>query len=338
MTHMTGRLLVLTLAFMAGASAQPLDLVWPTSNSAWTERKPLEAYVQHAGSGEAESGTFGGVRTGGAQFHEGLDIKCAVRDRRGEPQDAVYAAMNGVVRHVSSRPGNSSYGRYVVLEHPQHAPAVYTLYAHLSRIAPGLSNGIPVKAGQELGTVGYSADRPFPKERAHLHFELGLMVTNDFQRWYNARKFGSRNEHGVWNGMNLLGVDPLQVFDDWRSGRIATMQDVFRQMPEVARVRIATLKTPDFVTRYPSLLTKPVPLGPVAGWEISFGWTGLPFAWTPLTAAEVVGLPRGKPQIVSADTATDRRERSKSIAVKKRGTWVPGKDLETVLQQLFGSR
>jgi hypothetical protein len=33
-----------------------------------------------------------------------------------------------------------------------------------------------------------------------------------------------------------------------------------------------------------------------------------------------------------------RRERSKSLAVARGGTWTVGKDLELILQQLFGLR
>jgi hypothetical protein len=99
------------------------------------------------------------------------------------------------------------------------------------------------------------------------------------------------------------------------------------------------MRTPDFVQRYPSLLTKPRPLGPAAGWEIKFNWSGIPFAWTPLTSAEVAGLPADKPQIIDVNTTIERRERSKSLAVARRGGgWSPGRDLETVLEQLFGWR
>mgnify|MGYP003334059019 CR=1 FL=1 len=51
-----------------------------------------------------------------------------------------------------------------------------------------------------------------PAARAHLHFEVGLAITSDFQGWYDHRRFGSRNEHGMWNGMNLVGVDPVAFF------------------------------------------------------------------------------------------------------------------------------
>ena len=236
-------------------------------------------------------------------------------------------------------PGESSYGRYVVLEHPGVAPAVYTLYAHLARIAPELRVGRDVAAGAVLGVMGHSSGGyMIPRERSHLHFEIGVVVTHQFQAWYDRRRFGSRNEHGIWNGMNLLGIDPLAFYDDWRARRIDTVLDFFQRMPAVVRVRIATYRKPDFVTRYPALLTKPLPLGPVAGWEISFNATGVPFAWTPLQSTDVAGLRFDQPQIVAVDADLERRERSKSLAVSQRGRWVIGKDLETVLQQLFGLR
>ncbi|MBI4621845.1 MAG: hypothetical protein HY736_01330 [Verrucomicrobia bacterium] len=91
--------------------------------------------------------------------------------------------------------------------------------------------------------------------------------------------------------------------------------------------------------RYPSLLTKPPPMGLVAGWEIRFNWTGIPFAWTPLTAVEVIGLRPELPSILEVNAvAPERRDRSKSLALARRGAWTAGRDLQTVLQQLFGLR
>lgn len=323
-------------AAATAALAAPVRMTWPTPSKAWSDGESIGAYVQHAGSGDPQSGTFGGVRSGGAQFHEGLDIKPVSRNRRGEALDDIFAAMDGVVRHISARSGDSNYGRYIVLEHPEQTPAVYTLYAHLSRIAPGLQVGSAVRAGQAIGTMGNSSDRPFPKERAHLHFEIGVMVTRNFQAWYNRKGFGSRNEQGHWNGMNLMGIDPLAVFEAAGEGRLESMLGHFQRMPVAVRVRIATHQTPDFVTRYPAFLTKPLPMGPVAGWDIAFNWTGVPIAWTPLTAMEVVGLPLLKPQIMSADADIERRQRSRTLVVRRRGTWVIGSDLDTVLEQLFG--
>ncbi len=319
--------MVFAMAALGAAlrGAERLDLAWPTPNPAWAEGKPVSSFVQHAGSGDPVSGMFGGVRNGGVQFHEGLDISALTRDRRGEATDTVTAAMAGVVRHISGNPGSSNYGRYVILEHPEVTPAVYTLYAHLARIAPGLAVGNRVARSQALGTMGHSSGAtPIPTLRAHVHFEIGVMITRDFQSWYERRKFGSRNEHGPWNGMNLMGLDPLDFFNEWRARRINTVQDYFAKMETAVKVRIATHRMPDFVTRYPSLLTKPLPMGLVDGWEIQFNWTGMPFAWTPLSATEVVGLPSAQARLVDVNAELEKRQRSKTLALAR--------------QQLFGIR
>jgi murein DD-endopeptidase MepM/ murein hydrolase activator NlpD len=331
-------LLIVGTLMPVSLRAGRVEIDWPTPNPAWAAGKPARDFLQHAGSGDAESGGFGGVRSSGTQFHEGIDIRALNRDRRGEPTDSVFAAMAGVVRHVSSIAGNSSYGRYVVLEHPDLSPGVYTLYAHLAKIAPEVKVGATVARHQVLGVMGHSSGGyVIPRDRAHLHFEIGLMMTRNFQAWYDSRKFGSRNDHGFWNGMNLMGIDPLDFLDQWRARNVNTFQEYFAVMRTAVRFRIASRQVPDFVTRYPVLLTKPVS-EKIGGWEIRCNWTGLPFRWTPLTAMEAIGLSSTEPEIMEVDAALDRQERSKTLAVNRRGRWVAGRDLETVLQLLFGLR
>jgi murein DD-endopeptidase MepM/ murein hydrolase activator NlpD len=338
---MLARLTVVALLLLAGTrltAADRIELVWPTPNPAWAEGRPIGAFLQHAGNGDPESGGFGGVRSNGSQFHEGLDLKCLTRDRRGEPADQVLAAMAGVVRHVSASAGDSNYGRYLVLEHPDMTPAIYTLYAHLARIAPGLRAGDHVAAGQVLGLMGHSSGSyVIPRDRAHLHFEMGVMVTQNFPAWYAMRKFGSPNDHGLWNGMNLMGFDPLDFFNQWRDRKVNSAQEYLARLPPAVRLRYATRRVPDFVLRYPSLLTRPLPAA-VAGWEVAFDWTGIPIAWTPLSDLEAVGLAPERPSVVAVDQGLIRRHRSKSLVIPRRGDWRMGKDLETVLQQLFGWR
>lgn len=333
------RFLLLGSVLAATACAQRLELVWPTPATAWSKGLPSNELLQHAGSGDPGSGGYGGVRSGGSQFHEGIDIRPVARNRSGEPLDPVFAVMPGTVRHVNAVTGNSSYGRYIVMEHPEQSPAIYTLYAHLARISPEVRVGGSLAAGAVLGTMGHSAGGyVIPRSRAHLHFEMGVVLTRDFQAWYDRQGFGSRNEHGMWNGMNLMGLDPLDFFNAWRDRRIRSAQDYFNQIEPVVRLRIATLRIPDFVRRYPSLLTAPLPLGPVGGWEIRFNWSGIPFSWTPLTAADVAGLPREQPRLIEVDAAVERRQRSRSLAVLRRGAWTVGPDLETVIELVFGLR
>lgn len=324
---------------LLNAAGPRIELVWPTPNTAYVEGKGIEAYIQPTVSGEVTSGLFGSVRSNGTQFHEGIDLKPVSRDRQGEPKDDVFATMAGVVRHVNLRAGESSYGRYVVIEHPDLKPAVYTLYAHLSAVKPGLKPGDAVTCGQVIATMGRSAGGyAIPKDRAHLHYEIGLMMTRQFQSWYAWKEFGSPNEQGVYNGMNLMGINALDFLDQFRARRVNNFTEYFSRLPAVAHVRIATRRVPDFVQRYPELVTGEIPLAGVAGWEVKVTVTGLPFAWTPLSATDVVGFKADEVRLSDVDTQALKAFRGKSIAVQRKGVYVPGKDLETMLQLVFGLR
>ena len=327
------------LCFVTFAVAQRIDIQWPTPNPAWEQGKGYEAWAQPTVSGDPESGLFGCIRSNGRQFHEGLDIRPVSRDARGEPTDKIFAAMAGVVRHVNGLAGESNYGRYIVIEHPGVTPAVYTLYAHLSKIEPGIVPGTSVKAGQVIATMGHTGGGgTIPRDRAHMHFEIGLKVTDDFQSWYNWKKFGSTNEQGAWNGMNLMGIDPFDFMREWRAHKVDNFQQYFDRLRTIVKVRVATNRTPDFIQRYPALLRKPLPIGFVSGWEIDCNSTGLPFAWTPLTAVEVAGMRPNSVQIVSVEDAVVRAYRCKSLVKKQGSSYKPGSDLNIMLQQVFGLR
>jgi murein DD-endopeptidase MepM/ murein hydrolase activator NlpD len=322
------------------ARAQRIEIGWPTPNPAYFEGKPITDFIQPTGSGESESGLFGCRRSGGAQFHEGLDLKPLKRDRHGEPTDPVFAAMKGVVRYVGRIPGNSNYGRYIVLEHPDMEPAVYTLYAHLADIAPGLSTGDTVAGGQTIGAMGRSSStQAIPRERAHLHFEMGVLLTRDFDSWFDWKKFGSHNQQGIYNGMNLLGFDPLDFFNEFRARRVDTIRDYFAHMQTAVRLRVATRRIPDYMSRYPSLLTKPLPAdGLIGGWEVHVNEMGLPFSLTPLSPMEAMGLAPDEVRVLEADETLMKHHRCKSLVFSRHGNWALGRDLKEVLQLVFGLR
>ncbi len=319
--------------------AERVEFVWPTPNPAWEKGRPIEEFIQPTASGDPLSGTFGGVRSGGRQFHEGLDLRPVSRDQRGEPADPVFAAMKGIVRYVNLRPGESNYGRYIVIEHPGLQPAVYTLYAHLAQVQPGLGPGSPVTAGQVIGRMGRSSNgQAIPQERGHLHFEIGLRVRDRFDLWYRAHRSGSANVHGDFNGMNLMGIDPLAFLHLWRLGQVDDFQQYFAREKPAVRLRVATSRVPDFITRYPSLLRRPLPSGLVAGWEIECNWTGLPFAWTPLTPEQVGGLAPGAALVTWADQAMLQEHPCRHLVVARHGGYEPVADLKEVLEQVFDLR
>ncbi len=321
------------------ASADRLRLAWPTKNTAYAEGRPLADYIQPTVSGLVVSGLFGCVRTNGWQFHEALDLKSVDRDSRGEPTDEIFAVMAGMVRHVASHPSQSSYGRYVVIEHVDAGLPVSTLYAHLASIAREIKPGARVDMGTVIGVMGRSAgSRPLPKERAHLHFEIALRLSDDFQSWYNWRDFGSKNDHGAWNGMNLVGVDPKAFYDAFREKRVDSFMDFCRTKPVAVTLRIATISTPDFIKRYPGLREGPIPLFNLAGWEVDFDEFGVPLQWRPLLAESVAGYKRNEVRIVSTDEALLDGVNCKDLVKSSRGQEVPDSDLKTNLQLLFGLR
>jgi murein DD-endopeptidase MepM/ murein hydrolase activator NlpD len=328
----------------SGAEAAPprpparVELVWPTPNTAYTEGRGLEEFVQATASGVVTSGLFGSVRSGGRQFHEGLDLFPKTRDRAGEALDPVNAALAGVVRHVSNKAGASSYGRYIVLEHPSFSPPVYTLYAHLAEISPGIAPGVGVNAGDRIATLGRSAGGyTIPKDRAHLHFEIGVRMMDSFAAWYRKRGFGSPNPHGLYNGMNLMGLDPLEFYSRHRDGALTSLDQVFQALPAAVTAKIAHAGEPNFLRRYPSLWQREAgrEIGSGGGWEVDFSATGVPLRWRRLAAEEVLGWKRNEVRIVSADRPLLAANRGRSLLETKRGLDTPGDDLRTVLDQLF---
>jgi hypothetical protein len=295
------------------------------------------------GTGVPESGLFGCVRNSGTRFHEGIDLGPIARGPRGEAIDPIVSIADGVVRHISHRPGDGGYGRYVVVEHPDLVPAVYTLYGHLASIESGVGVGTPVRRGQKLGVMGHSAGGyVIPVERAHLHFEIGLRLSDNFDRWYREQGYGNPNRHGDFNGMNLVGFDPLAFFDAFRKGAVRQPLDFIATLPVAATVFIRDARTPDFARRYPMLVEGERPLGGVAGWEVDFSPFALPLRLRPVSRPpELAGARPSRFTVLRQDPAANslRCQDILDAAKARRGSpaFVPGKDLRENLEILFGT-
>lgn len=327
----------LLLGFVGAAkAAEPIQIVWPTPNPAYAQGLGAENYVQPTVSGRVESGFFGCVRNSGTRFHEGVDLKPVTRDRQGEATDPVYSVMPGVVLHVNQVAGNSGYGRYIVVEHRHVDPPVITLYAHLSKIGEEIRAGAELKAGQTIGIMGRSAGGyTIPKERAHVHFEIGFWVSERFQSWYEWKKFGSKNTHGPWNGMNIIGIDPLDFYDRFRDGTATDFHSYLTQLPVAFTVRVKSDRIPDFVQRYPSLARGPMPIKGPRGWEIDFTSSGLPKTWRALAAAPEQ---KERVRVIEHDPAVIALHRCRNAVRVQNGRATIGSQAEQTLQLLFGFR
>jgi murein DD-endopeptidase MepM/ murein hydrolase activator NlpD len=326
-------ILFLLLVACLPASA---NLIWPTPNPAFQNGEPVEAYVQPTSSGRIESGLFGCVRNGGQRFHEGLDLYPINRDRRREATDPVYSVLPGRVVYINEVAGHSSYGRYVVVEHDEEVPAYHTLYAHLAVVAEGITSGARVESGTVLGTMGRSASYRIPKSRAHLHFEIGLRLTDDFQGWFDRQKFGSKNRHDKWNGMNLVSVDPLDFYQSVRIGRVGNLFEYLRQLPAAARIRVYSGQVPSFVRNYPALVTRPYEGRSVVAWDIAFTQYGLPKSWTPRFAEERLPGQPGNVKLIAYNPTLLESQTCREVVSMSGATPAISSGTIGTLRKLFG--
>ncbi|MDR1498442.1 MAG: M23 family metallopeptidase [Puniceicoccales bacterium] len=321
-----------------GKTATTSRFVWPTPLRV-TAATPWENIVQAAASGDPATGTFGTHRNSGTKYHEGIDIRAAARNRRGEPTDTIRAVTAGTLAHIAATP-NGSYGRYVVLFHDEPGLRYYTLYAHLGSVAHGLRAGQPIPPGAPLGIMGRSdGQRGIPKERAHLHFEVGVRLNPAFERWYSRQKeFTTPNRNGAWNGINLNGTDPLPFLRAGLSrAKPPLLAALLKSEPTAVSVYMNTPRIPAFVRENPALLSSPLPTS-IAGWKIDFAWHGLPFRWTPLSVPPI-RTPKSKSPIVistTADSSLLNKARVRGVLVRqKNGAHAPGTTLLRIMDILF---
>ena len=87
--------------------------------------------------------------------HEGLDLL-------SQPAATVFSAGPGIVREARTASG---YGLQLVID---HGSGVFTRYAHLARLSPGIAEGTEIGFGQPLGLMGRSGNAT----AIHLHYEV----------------------------------------------------------------------------------------------------------------------------------------------------------------------
>jgi len=290
----------------------------------------LSHFAQPTQSGRLESALWGCVRNNGTRFHEGIDLRSIQRDGRGESVDRIYAFDRGIVRYASRDPSKSSYGRYIVVEHPHWMSGMVTLYAHLSYVPERIKPGLEVRGGEAIGVMGRSASYTIPKERAHLHFEIGMWMGAGFRKWYDRQRFDTPNDHGDFNGMNIVGANVWSWLQKLKSGQAKSVMECFAAEPTAVRVTVWEKSIPDALRANPELMTNTFLPADLAGWRISFAASGLPLRFEALSAS----LKRPDSQRVSIEAVDSRLAESRScIALLRSGR--PSGRLSSLLGRLF---
>lgn len=115
--------------------------------------------------------SWGDARGGGARSHHGTDIMAA----GGTP--VVAAAAGKVEKLFASRDG----GTTLYVRSLDRRWSYY--YAHLAGYAPGMHEGLAVRAGDPLGFVGDTGNAG--TGNTHLHFGLSRMRPGE--RWWGGK-------------------------------------------------------------------------------------------------------------------------------------------------------
>jgi murein DD-endopeptidase MepM/ murein hydrolase activator NlpD len=286
-----------TLSFIAAfplpghGQSEPLNLVLPTDNDAIFHGGGPEFYqyierdYKGVKSTPWEGGQYGFVRdpaetAGGTvytRFHEGIDIKPLQRDERGEPLDPVRAIAPGLVVHTNPTASFSNYGKYVVVEHRWDGCKYYSLYGHLSSIQ--VHPGQHVQQRDQLGVMGYTGDG-LNQTRAHLHFELNLMLSRQFEGWHDSFFKTDPNRNGLYNGLNLTGIDVARLYLALRQRPALTIPEFLSEEETLYRVLLPYSGHFDLPKFYPWLLSRKS--GEKTGsWEVSFNRAGVPLKIEP---------------------------------------------------------
>jgi len=272
-------------------AASIVDLALPTDNDALFRGGGPEFYqyierdYHGVKSTPWEGGQYGFVRdpmqTGAGlvytRFHEGIDIRPLQRDERGEPLDEVRAIAGGKVVYTNRVPSHSNYGNYIVIEHRWDSCNYYSLYGHLSTIA--VQAGQVVQRRERIARMGYTGTG-INLSRAHVHLELNLLLSHNFQSWYDTFHKEEPNYHGIYNGINLKGLDIARLYLALRRNPSLSSPDLLADGDTFYTVTLPRSPHFELSKLYPWMLRGNSTRG-AQSWEVSFTRSGLPFRIEP---------------------------------------------------------
>jgi len=287
-------------AHRAKLREKPLLVGFPTAQRGLLRLEDPAVYMATA-SGRIESAHYGSTRTRSFQgqllpaFHMGIDIAPLQRDRRNRALDPVLAVADGRVGYANRVIGHSNYGLYVVVEHDTTMGTIYTLYAHLRSIEDAIVPGAAVSRGDVLGIMGNTPSSIIPLARSHLHFEVGVIRNRRFPAWADQQEI--RNQHGLFHGWNLTGIQPLALYGNEDAVQPFLMLAHLKSVPVAFEIVVEAEHPIDYFARYPLLWDGDrLPTGPVV---LSVCEGGVVLRGRPATDTELAGS--RLPYVLTAD-------------------------------------
>jgi hypothetical protein len=154
-----------------------------------------------------------------------------------------------------------------------------------------------------------------------VHFELNVFVNEGFASWYKQTFPKQRNDHGIWNGQNLNGIDVREILlAEHNPVAKFSLLNFVRSQTELCRVFVRSTSFP-YLKRYAALVL-PNPKAEkegVAGYEITLNYNGVAFALMPRAASEIPGKARF--QLLSVNEAEARANPCRHLVVRRDGRW-----------------
>src|SRR5919106_244804 len=188
---------------------------------------------------------------------------------------AFYQYIERNHKGVKSTPWEG--GRYGFVRDPTDSPAgtVYTRF----------HEGIDIKPvhrdanGEPLAVMGYTG-KGINRERAHVHLELNLLRSHKFESWHDTFFKNDPNHNGIYNGMNLAGLDIARLYLALRKNPSLTIPQFFESEEVFYKVVLPRSSHFELPKLYPWLMQAGAGVK-MSSWEVSFARSGLPLKIQP---------------------------------------------------------
>jgi hypothetical protein len=138
--------------------------------------------------------------------------------------------------------------------------------------------GERVKRGEPIAVMGYTGTG-INRERAHVHLEICLMFSREFEAWYNTFFRNDPNRHDLYNGMNLAGLDVARLYLALRKNPALTIPEFLAGEETFYKVALPKARHFDLPALYPWMLASGKRGG--SSWEVSFARSGVPLRIEP---------------------------------------------------------
>jgi hypothetical protein len=113
-----------------------------------------------------------------------------------------------------------------------------------------------------------------------VHLELNLMLSRQFESWHTTFFPNEPNRHGLYNGLNLAGLDIARLYLALQKRPDLTIPDFLAEEETLYRVLVPASKNFDLAKFYPWMVSQK-PAGGPASWEVSFNRAGVPLKIQP---------------------------------------------------------